>query len=300
MARRVDSGYRDPMLGVRHAHWGVPFPVTSMDFPVLEYDHGDPVAVLDYQQRGKTVSGPDTMAAYRAFGRLGALSGVFSNQLPFITVQYDHRNWSYRLFGHNDAGRQFLGGPGWLPMSEAGFVDHLYRLRGRMVPDLAPYGVRFATESWDDAALPGFVRTTRVMSERRRDFEPVQQVRASWRVPCTDVDLAVVDRNDHVSLVVDYKAAGGPINLKSTNLAALAKLRSLSGDGHFSTSVPAMVVAYTQQEPRWRMRVHCLNQAAWDRLARVLGAPGVTPPDWVDLSEDQWRGVLDAARSWLW
>ena len=50
--------------------------------------------------------------------------------------------------------------------------------------------------------------------------------------------------------------------------------------------------------------MHCLNQSARLHLAYVLGGGGTTEQladtiagaEWTDLSEAQWRSVLDAAR----
>ena len=304
MARRLDTGWRDGLLNVRHAYWGHEAPATGMKFPMVEYDRGEPLAVMSYQRRGELPSGRDAVAAHTAFGRLHRVTG---EQLPFFTVQYDVRNWSYRLFAHNDSARQFLGS-GWTKMSEQQFVRNLYRLRGRHAPDLAAYGVSFSDEPWPEEE-PSANRVViedwphQLMSTRRRCFEPVGQTRMTWRNPCLDVDLAVVDRYDRVALVVDYKAPGAKVNLSSTNLKALSGLLTSRG-ARADMAVPAMLVCYEQIKPEWTVKVHCLNQSARMHLSYVLGADGtpeqlaeaVAGIDWVDLSEGQWRSVLDAAR----
>ncbi|AKA61779.1 hypothetical protein SEA_MAIH_40 [Streptomyces phage Maih] len=306
MARRFDTGWRDGLLNVRHAHWGHESPAVGMKFPMIEYDRGEPLAVISYRRRGEPLPvGREVANAYRAFGRLHRKTG---EQLPFLTVQYDVRNWSYRVFTHNDAARQFLG-LGWTKMSEQQYVANLYRLRGRHAPDLAAYGVDFGTERWDaldDPAEDFHVAEDwphQLMSTRRRNFEPVGQTRMTWRNPCLDVDLAVVDRDDNVALVVDYKAPGARINMTSTNMQALGSLyttRGLRG----GVGVAAMLVSYQPTKPAWSLRVHCLNQAARLHLSYVLGGSGTTDQlaeavagiEWVDVTEAQWRSVLDAAR----
>lgn len=306
MARRLDTGWRDGLLNVRHSYWGHESPAVGMKFPMIEYDRGEPLAVISYQRRGEPLPvGREVANAYRAFGRLHRKTG---EQLPFFTVQYDVRNWSYRVFAHNDPARQFLG-LGWTKMTETEYVRNLYRLRGRHAPDLAAYGVSFGTDRWDsldDPAEPLQVLEDwphQLMSARRRNFEPVGQTRMTWRNPCLDVDLAVVDRDDNVALVVDYKAPSARINLTSTNMQALGGLyatRGLRG----GVGVAAMLVSYQPTKPQWGFRVHCLNQSARMHLSYVLGGEGtpeqlaeaVAGIEWVDVTEAQWRSVLDAAR----
>ena len=306
MARRLDTGWRDGLLSVRHSYWGHVAPAAGMKFPMIEYDKGEPLAVISYQKRGEELpAGKDAASVHTAFGRLHRATG---EQLPFFTVQYDTRNWSYRVFGHNDAARSFLDQSGWSKMTEQQYVWNLYRLRGRHAPELAPYGVDFSSKSWLDDEPDPMLRAGedwphQLMSARRRNFEPVGQTRMRWRNPCLDVDLAVVGRDDRVALLVDYKGPSARIHLSSTNLTALSGLltrRSVRED----TAVPAMLVSYAPMSPEWAVRVHCLNSAARMHLSYVLGGEGtpeqlaetVAGVEWVDLSEGQWRSVLDAAR----
>uniref|UniRef100_A0AAU7GWD3 PD-(D/E)XK endonuclease-like domain-containing protein n=1 Tax=Streptomyces phage Geonosis TaxID=3158856 RepID=A0AAU7GWD3_9CAUD len=306
MARRLDTGWRDGLLNVRHAYWGHESPAVGMKFPMIEYDRGEPLAVISYQRRGEQLPvGKEVASAYFAFGRLMRWDGL---QLPFFTVQYDARNWSYRVFAHNDAARQFLDRSGWTKMTEQQFVLNLYRLRGRHAPDLAAYGVSFSAAEWpEDEPSTGIQQPEawphQHMSARRRNFEPLGQTRMTWRNPCLDVDLAVVDRDDQVALVVDYKAPGAKINLTSTNMQALSQLHTRRSHRD-PTMVAAMLVSYQPTKPQWQVRVHCLNQSARLHLAYVLGGEGTTEQladtiagaEWTDLSEAQWRSVLDAAR----
>lgn len=304
MARRYDTGWRDGLLNVRHAHWGHQSPALGMKFPMIEYDRGEPLAVISYQRRGEQLpTGSDVASTYRAFGRLRRETG---EQLPFFTVQYDVRNWSYRVFTHNDAAREFLG-LGWTKMTEQQFVMNLYRLRGRHTVELAAYGVDFSTGAWpDDEPEDQRIHEDwphQLMSTRRRCFEPVGQTRMTWRNPCLDIDLAVTDKADHVSLVVDYKAPGAKINLTSTNVKALAGLYTARGREPFG--VAAMLVSYAPTKPQWDIRVYCLNKSARMHLSYVLGVDYADPDqmartiagaEWTDLSEAQWRRVLDVAR----
>jgi len=247
------------------------------------------------------------VAAYEAFGALFSLDDV---QLPFLTAAYDPRSWSFQLFPHNLAAVRLIGGTGWRAVTEYHFANLLYDMRGRYMPDLKPYGVDFSRAPWMNGghgnpevtpeAWPG-----ELMSHRRRNYEPVTGVRMSWRNPCLDVDLAVVDRDDRLALVVDYKAPAANISLDSTNMQALSQLKT-QRTTRDSFTVPAMVVQYAAGELGWSFRVHCLNTTARNLLAYGLGADGTSSTDvlaraivgeeWASLDERAWVNVLNCAR----
>lgn len=306
MARKFDTGWRDLSLAKRHEEWGYPFPAAGMAFPMIEYDNRVPVAVVSYIRRGEGLpSGHDVGLAYHAFGSLYRNTG---ENLPFFTVQYDPRNWAYSVFPHNGPARDFLaayeGGP-WAEFTEEEFASLLYRLRGRNLPDLSGFGVSFATDPWiTSEPSPDFrLREEwphQAMSRRRRCFEPGTQIKRSWRNPCTDVDLAVVDWNGCLSLLVDYKAQNTHVNPGSSNARVLAGVHT----DYFRqrSTVPAMMA---QDTGGGAFRVYCLNQSARSHLSYVLGcmdgaeaalSHAVVSGDGVVLSEVQWREVLSAAR----
>lgn len=307
MARRLDSGWRDESLSVRHSSWGFDAPAPGMTFPMIEYDRGEPLAVISYIRRGVHLpTGADVAQAYRAFGSLYRETG---EQQPFFTVMYDPRNWSYKVFGHNESARSFLDAAGWVKMTEQQFVNNLYRLRGRYMPQLSQMGVEFATAEWLPDEIYEFAGNAEAwpgqfMSERRRNFEPVGQTRMTWRNPCLDIDLAVTDRDGHISLLVDYKAPGAKVNVTNTNAAAMSKLYVTSRS--YRVAVPAMVVSYVPEGDWWRFRVHCLNNSAQQHLAYALGCMGdfdmdtmaktIAGVEWVDLTEAEWCAVLRVAR----
>lgn len=312
--RRFDTGWRDGIIPVRHRFYGFEAPAAGMKLPMIEYDRGEPLAVINYLNRADGLPrGEDVNAAYGAFGRLSDITGV---QLPFMTAVYDPRTWAFQVYPHNSAAYSFLDvtpepGKAVMYMTERQFVANLYRLRGRHVPDLEPFGVTFADEPWPDIK-PGATRDIeqwpgQLMSQRRRNYEPAAQVRMGWRNPTLDIDFAVIDRNNRVALVVDYKAPGARIGLGSTNCKALASLYTPCIGGHLE--VPAYVVQYAPVKPAWTFRVHCLNKSARSHLAYVLGgisrntdrdiaalAVTIAGAEWVDLDEKQWWVVLEAAR----
>ena len=308
MARRTDTGWRDSLLAQRHLNYGFQAPAPGMVLPMIEYDKGRAVGVVSYLPLSMPKpSGPDVASAYRAFGALSDSAAM--DQLPFLTARYDRSDWSFEVYPHNESARVLVGRSGWLRVSEFGFAELLYEMRGRGLPDLSPYGVTWNTtlsgcghdvfdgleEKWPGQAV----------SIRRRNWEPEVSVPFRLRVPCLDIDFAVVDRDDRLALLVDYKAAGGrlPVNLQHPNLKALASITTGRSGSPFN--VPAYVAEYTPGRSLWSFRVHCLNASARLHLAYVLGATDartealaetVTGATWVDLSEHEWVNVLRASR----
>lgn len=302
--RKHDTGWRDSMLTVRHAHYGYEAPAPGMKLPMIEYDKGEPLALISYLSRAMTLpTGDDVTRAYHAMSQLHRPTG---EQLPFMTAQYDPRTWWFRVFGHNKAAHDFLGTRDWVTMSERQFVANLYRLRGRYVPDLSSFGVNFSEAPWIETGpsgdWPREAWPCALMSQRRREYEPVQQVRMSWRNPCVDIDFAVVDKNDNVALVVDYKAPGARAALGTFNMKALSQLHTNYGGGQWN--VPAMVVKYQPDRSSWSFAVHCTNASARSLLTYVLApkdddettAKVIAGADWVELTEAQWTSVLNCAR----
>lgn len=317
MARRTDTNWRDGHLALRAHTWGFHLPAPGLVLPMVEYDRGQPQAVISYMRRGTPLPiGKDIAATYRALGSLYRKTG---ETLPFFTAQYDPRNWAFRMFGHNDAARNFLDSRDWVEMNEQQFVANLFRLRSRYAVDLAPYGVVHMRDPWipTEPSPDAYERVAGLrgeptgpepfpqadISKRRREYEPVEQVRASWRNPCVDLDQVVVDRDDQLAAVVDYKAPGARINIGSTNLSALSSLYPKSH--HYDVMpVPAYVAQYTPHPHMWRIRVHCANLSARLHLSYVLGsmnsnvdtmAETIAGHEWVDLSEAEWKAVLYAA-----
>jgi hypothetical protein len=309
MARRTDSGWRDTLLAERHRLNGFEAPAAGMTLPMIEYDRGKAVGIVSYGPVGsEKPRGPEVGAAYRAFGRLGDLGAW--DTLPFLTARYDAATWSFELFPHNDAAQALLGqqsvAPHWSKVTERTFAEVLYRMRGRELPDLSPYGVR-----WLDDFRPHTMTLPAAefekwpgqnLSTRRRNWEPAVSVPFSQRVPCLDIDFAVVGRDEHVAALVDYKAYGAKADLKHANYKALASLTTF---GSIAVNVAAFVAEYAPVKPAWEFRVHCLNQSARLLLAYALGATDASTPalastvtggEWIFLTEPEWYNVLRCAR----
>lgn len=296
--RKVDTGWRDSRLPLVHADWGFDLPAPGMTFPTVEYDRGEALAVINYSRRDQDLPiGRGAAAAYSAFAKLRRPDG---ETLPFLTCVYDPRNWAMQLFGHNDEARDLLGTRGWLPVTELHFGRLLYRIRGRVMPPLERYGVSFSEAEWvgNDAApatrngvMQPMSWPGQDMSARRREYEPVGHgVKYSARNPCTDVDFAVVGlRSGQVELFVDYKVGGAYIDPGHKTHQAMSGIRNSDGD-----VVPSFIAQYSPVESGWEFQMLCLNEEAYALLAAATGWPKATL---AFLSEPEWRGVLEEARS---
>lgn len=302
MARKPDSGWRDESLNKWHVANGFPCPAAGMALPMIEYDRGQAVGLVNYIRRGDPLpSGSQVAAAYRAFGH--AYPGKGSEPLPFLTAVYDSRNWAMQLFPHNDAARSLLGDEGPYVVTEKHFAAILYLMRDRTMPDMFGYGVEWSTAPWlrleplgERASLPFPCAD---MSARRREYEPTVSAPMRVKLPCLDIDLAVVDHEDSLSLVVDYKRFGAACDVAGTNATALASLAGRTGP-----PVPAFMTRYFGQPGSYGFEAYPLNRAAASLLAYSLGslddvdamARAVAGDLWVRLTEPQWLGVLKAAR----
>lgn len=296
-ARKFDSGWRDSRLPLIHADWGFDLPVSGMSLPMVEYDRGYAVAVINYSRRDQDLPiGRGAAAAYGAFGNLRTPTG---GTMPFLTCVYDPRNWAMQLFGHNDEARDLLGTRGWLPVTEMHFGRLLYRLRGRVMPPLERHGVTFSTAPWTGDDAPPATRNGVLqpmdwpgqdMSARRRTYEPEGVgVKYSARNPCTDVDFAVIgDRSGQVELFVDYKVGGAYINPGHKTHRAMSGIRNGNGD-----VVPSFIAEYDSAGDGWEFQVRCLNDEAASLLTAVTGFSAGTISF---LGETEWRHVLEVAR----
>lgn len=120
------TGERDLGLSLRHRSWGWDAPALDLDF--LEYDHGHPVALIEYYRYGNGEGKNPDHPSMRALAKLGTLA-----QIPVFTARYtpDFQHWWV------EALNEYAGphvGDGKAFNSELEFVTFLYRLRNRGVP----------------------------------------------------------------------------------------------------------------------------------------------------------------------
>jgi hypothetical protein len=98
-----------------------------MDFLLLEFNHGVPVAVVDYKHFAKV----DPLADLHD-SAIKALSGLYDERgenLPFFVARYWPTTWAFKALAINERARQWLPRGEWVPMTEKQWVTGLYRIR---------------------------------------------------------------------------------------------------------------------------------------------------------------------------
>jgi hypothetical protein len=125
------SGWRDQELSQRHRDWGFNCPAADLDFLMVEYHLGCPVAVVDYKHYRAGLPKTDH-PTYRATGQLYDDRG---QQLPFFIARYWPVTWAFRVLAMNDRARKWLDSDSYVPMTERQFVVGLHRFRSVTVAE---------------------------------------------------------------------------------------------------------------------------------------------------------------------
>ena len=128
MSAHERSGWRCEAISRRHRTWGYDCPAVDLDFVVAEYNHGLPVAIIEYKDSHAAPPNLDH-PTYRA---LMALADGFSGgPLPFLVAVYCSTNWWFVVHPINEVAKRFYGHVSGIPITEQRFVRSLYLLRKR-------------------------------------------------------------------------------------------------------------------------------------------------------------------------
>ena len=120
------TGWRDEALSQRHRRWGWDCPAVDLDFLFLEYDRGEPSAIVEYKHE----NAPTQYAShpsYRALIVLGTRA-----EIPVFAVRYSDDFVTWRVVPLNDLARSFV--PSRVELTEVEWITLLYRIRGHAVP----------------------------------------------------------------------------------------------------------------------------------------------------------------------
>ena len=125
------TGWRDERISRRHREWGFALPAVDLDFPLLEYQFGKPIALIEYKSyQARTVN--LNSASFRAMTILADNSAI-----PFYVVRYwastQQRSWVFRIAPVNTYAMMFVDSIRM--MSELDFVTLLYTMRHQQLPD---------------------------------------------------------------------------------------------------------------------------------------------------------------------
>lgn len=124
MAER--TGWRDQGISERHRLWGVALPAADLDFLLIEYDKGRACALIEYKHE---LSSPQFVShpSYLALADLGNRANI-----PAFAVRYA-KDFSWWLaVPLNALAKKVI--PSRRRMSEAEWIQLLYRIRGHQMP----------------------------------------------------------------------------------------------------------------------------------------------------------------------
>ena len=124
--RKEVLGFRDAALSERHRLWGWDCPAMDMDFVMVEYDNGRATALVEYKHENARPQYP-THPSYRALVDMGDKAGI-----PVFAVRYAENFSWWLVMPLNAKAVEQIGGR--RTMSEAEWVETLYRTRGREMP----------------------------------------------------------------------------------------------------------------------------------------------------------------------
>lgn len=116
------TGWRDEAISLRHRRWGFDCPAVDLDFVMIEFNHGQAVALIEYKAFGARIPRSDHPS-------ITAITGLADKAgIPFLIVFYDSIQWWFRVHPMNGAGlKLYRAGQ---TMSEREYVASLYRMRG--------------------------------------------------------------------------------------------------------------------------------------------------------------------------
>ena len=131
------TGWRDQRLSERHRAWGIDCPAADIDFLLLEYDRGLPVALVEYkhEQKGYFTQAHPT---FHAIKELADRAGI-----PFFIARYSADISSFHLLSGNLLAETYIP-YGEETMTEAEYVRFLYKLRGYDCPQSIIDGLKVA------------------------------------------------------------------------------------------------------------------------------------------------------------
>jgi hypothetical protein len=125
--RKERTGWRDEEISKRHKNWGFNCPAVDLDFLMVEYNHGTPVAVVEY----KYYKADEVEINHPTYRALRSLANNYSSShtrgLPFLVVRYWKEPWCFIVRPANSLAEQWFDEREKL--SEVEFVQRLYRIR---------------------------------------------------------------------------------------------------------------------------------------------------------------------------
>jgi hypothetical protein len=120
------SGWRCEAISQKHREWGFNCPAVDLDFVLLEFNWGKPVAIIEYKE--KRARRADTQSwSFLALKELA--DGYRRRGLPFLLVRYCKEAWWFEVTPLNEAAFEYYGEGKSHRVSQREFVRGLMRMR---------------------------------------------------------------------------------------------------------------------------------------------------------------------------
>jgi hypothetical protein len=128
MSQNEKLGFRCEDLSARHRLWGKNLAAVDLDFPLLEYHHERPVALIEFKYKTNTRLIDETHPSIRALKHLADAASI-----PLLLVRYFPSTWTFWISPGNDHARAITP-VGGLELTEREFVTLLHNIRRAPVP----------------------------------------------------------------------------------------------------------------------------------------------------------------------
>ena len=125
--RHERTGWRDMALSERHRKWGWDCPAVDLDFLFLEYDKGQPIALIEYKHE-KASPQYASHPTYQAMINLGTRAGI-----PVFAARYRGDFSEWQVIPLNEIAKEKQDER--ITMTEREWVTFLYGLRGYDPPE---------------------------------------------------------------------------------------------------------------------------------------------------------------------
>lgn len=128
--RQERSGWRDQRLSERHRQWGWNCPAVDLDFVMAEYNHGKPVALVEYKLKGAKLGN----MSHPTYLTLIELADGYKNVgIPCLIAVYDPTNWTFVITPLNALAKEYYANYAGHEISEQRFVRSIYLLRKKVL-----------------------------------------------------------------------------------------------------------------------------------------------------------------------
>ncbi len=130
--REERTGWRCEEISRRHRTWGYNCPGVDLDFLIAEYNHGKPVALIEYKHK-RAQTPIITHPTYQAL--IALADGYSGGSLPCLIVFYCPEAWTFKVKALNESAKKHFGHIEDEIITEQRFVRGLYLLRKKVLSD---------------------------------------------------------------------------------------------------------------------------------------------------------------------